>query len=430
MPAPSVLPGRANDRITRKSRLLFHWRAADLSLTPVTGETPTFVRATGGGMVADARGYLHDVAQYQPRFEMADLDGDGVRETPGLLLEGQRTNRALYSDDFSSWSKSAGTLYVYAAPDVVELGDLTIHLLTDTGGGSGEYFYEAVTFVGDGVKALAVHMKQGTVPPAAGTLVKVRDITAATDRLVATVTWVAGVPSVAMTTGSYVGAEALGNGVYRLLFATTAVTAANTNWIQFVVRNSVTGNVYAGGVLAEDAAFPSSPIKTAGAAVTRNTEVFSCAINLAPQSLTLYARFRISGWLDVASTGDEFYQIALQDAARTNTIELRKNSAAYQVAAVFRGNGGSFDSSGPVTIPAATATLEWLAQYDHAASTLAYDPGTGVLTTKSLADKIAANLTLVYVGGGITGTFFAHSAMIEAKVAAGVRSLAQIRESF
>jgi hypothetical protein len=107
--APNTLPARAFQRTTRTSRLLFHWRAADYSLTPVTGETPTFVRASLGGYVRDALGLYRGAPQYAPRFESVGLSAvTGLYEVPGLLLEQTRTNILTYSRDCSNaaWAKT------------------------------------------------------------------------------------------------------------------------------------------------------------------------------------------------------------------------------------------------------------------------------------------------------------------------------------
>lgn len=67
---------------------------------------------------------LHTAAVDVPRIEWVDLDGDGIRETPGLLIESSRVNSCLRSEEFdnATWGK-LGTPTVVAnavvAPDAL-----------------------------------------------------------------------------------------------------------------------------------------------------------------------------------------------------------------------------------------------------------------------------------------------------------------------
>jgi hypothetical protein len=91
----------------RRSRLLYHWRGREGSLTPLTGQTPTFARATAGGAVFSRNHTASIPVHSQPRWEAVDLDGDGIRETLGLRIDDQRTNIALRSCLFNvltTWS--------------------------------------------------------------------------------------------------------------------------------------------------------------------------------------------------------------------------------------------------------------------------------------------------------------------------------------
>ncbi len=111
MVAPSVIPGRAFQRVDRVSRLLFHWTARDLSLVPRTGGTPTYARSSPG-MAIDRLGRIRMAVHSQPRFWHHDLDGDGVRETPTLRMEGPRTQKLTAPEDLSNaaWNKPGVTV--------------------------------------------------------------------------------------------------------------------------------------------------------------------------------------------------------------------------------------------------------------------------------------------------------------------------------
>lgn len=434
MPAPSVLPGRANQRINRVSRLLFHWRAADLSLTPITGEAPTFVRATGGGMVADANGRLHDVAQYQPRFEMVDLDGDGVRETPGAVLEQQRTNRCLQSQDFGTapWGLFSGTPTRVAAALV--LGDLVLDLLGDDDAVVDETYFQDITVVGDGIKSFSFYVKAGTSQPAGGSLVKWRDTTVG-DRLEATITWSAGVPSVTLGgVGTYLGSVALGSGAYRLLFETLAITAADINRLMVVPAKvpAETGTLYIGGVQAEDATFPSSYIKTTSAAATRNNDDTNYVIAFGQRDLTIWADAYVVEWLDRASVGaDNIILCMLRDAAPNNYLALYRKAGMYEFLVSHKG-AGSGAQNFAAALPAATRRLKVLVQYDHAGKTIRLDPGTGILgAAAAITDAHNANFTTLHLGGAQAASERATGLRVLAlKVAAGLFTAAQMEEMF
>ena len=79
-----------------------------------------------------------------------------------------------------------------------------------------------MTFTGNAVKMFSTFVAQGT---STTTAFRLRDTTASANRLLSVVTWSAGVPSIAMTTGTYIGKERCSTGVWRLHFQTTSATA-------------------------------------------------------------------------------------------------------------------------------------------------------------------------------------------------------------
>src|SRR5574341_897841 len=94
---------------------------------------PTFSRSSiGTGIGRD--GKIHRFGIDVPRIQFEDLDGDGGRETAGLLHEPQETNACLWSEDLSqvAWGKSLATVTVdqTTAPD----GSITADLVTATAG--------------------------------------------------------------------------------------------------------------------------------------------------------------------------------------------------------------------------------------------------------------------------------------------------------
>jgi hypothetical protein len=64
---------------------LFHWRASDLSLQALTGQTPTLYRAATGS-TTDTNGTALTVPRYAPRWTAIDTDSDTTRDTVALGL--------------------------------------------------------------------------------------------------------------------------------------------------------------------------------------------------------------------------------------------------------------------------------------------------------------------------------------------------------
>ncbi len=156
--------------------------------------------------------------------------------------------------DFSSgWTPSGSPTRTGAA---LSAGGCILDLLADTSGAVTQYYLRNLAFTGNGQKVIAVEYSKGTINAASGSQFKLRDQTAATDRLVVNVSWSGTVPTVSVPTGSLLLTESLGGGVYRSTFLTTAVTAANTNELDVApaLTNTDQGNLYVGIVNAWDAA--------------------------------------------------------------------------------------------------------------------------------------------------------------------------------
>lgn len=198
----------------------------------------------------------------------------------GYLAEGARTNLCQRGEDFATVWTDVGTPTLSAG--TTTLGALSLSTVGDDSAAALEGKIQTITFTGDAVKAISVYVKQGT---STSSVIRVRDTTAPADRLLAVITWSGSVPVVTMTTGTDLTGTPQqhgSSGVYRLSFATTSVTAANTNSLQLYPATDAalavtgTGTIEWGGVQAEDATFASSLIRTPGSAtVTRNADVLS-----------------------------------------------------------------------------------------------------------------------------------------------------------
>lgn len=111
-----TLPPLLANRLTRASRLPFHWRGDRFSLTALSGQAGTFSRAataTPADYYGTTRTIVHSAAPWQHE----DWDGDSTRDTPTLLMGG---SNKLY------WSlpllPTAVTLYV----EFVERGAVAV----------------------------------------------------------------------------------------------------------------------------------------------------------------------------------------------------------------------------------------------------------------------------------------------------------------
>jgi hypothetical protein len=228
--------------------------------------------------VADRNGLLYALPQGLPPLTW--IGGESA-----ILLEPARTNLCIRSEEFETWTNTDTcnvSSNAIAAPDGATTADLLTATLTTSRRERG------ATFTGNADKAFAIYLKAGT---STRTLLRLRDTTAAADRLFARVTWVAGVPSVSVSTGTGYTVESLASGWYRFLFTATGVVAANSNVCQVWPDDLLgTGTVYAWGAQAEDAVVPSSYIKTEGTTVTRNADSLYFPFTAPPQAMTVYVR--------------------------------------------------------------------------------------------------------------------------------------------
>jgi hypothetical protein len=185
-------------------------------------------------------------------------------------------------------------------------GDLVLDLIGDDAAGTLEGYTQTVTFTGNVVKAVAVFLAAGT---STSTVVRIRDNTAAADRLLITITWAAGVPTVTPTTGTHINTVTCADGTYRFLFQTTAVTAANAHIVAVYPATTAalaianTGTVYAGGVQVENKSWPSAYIKTTTATVTTASDLALASMLWAPQDFSLYVRFQRPFWASAPGSG-------------------------------------------------------------------------------------------------------------------------------
>jgi hypothetical protein len=277
----SLVPGGVlagpwvRDDLWRRARAVpsIDLRFADnKSLTDaVTGASlVTFTRASSGTFV-DSAGVIQTAATDAPRFDHNPTTGESL----GLLVEEQRTNLLLRSEEFdlSPWSAVNGlarTANQIAAPN----GTLTADLLASGGTQIGYTIQSgsvASQFVSGVTYTFSVYLKKANTSTVYTLLYGVT-FNSGGSNSVATWNLDTGVPS--FSNGATGSMTAVGNGWYRCIITHTA-TASETRDQQWLRMASNSGDVYAWGAQLEAGAFPTSYIKNVdtAAGVTRNADV-------------------------------------------------------------------------------------------------------------------------------------------------------------
>lgn len=271
-----------------------------------------------------------------------------------FLVEPQASNLVVQSEDLANAAWTAiGTPTITSAANTA--AGVSLDLIGDDDATALEGYSQTITYTGNDVKAFSLFVKEGT---STSSVVRVRQTSGtAANRLLATITWSAGVPVVTMTTGTFIRQTLLTDGVYRLMFQTTTVTATETNVLQLYPATDAalavanTGTLYVGGVQSGNAAIGTSYIKTTTTALTRNQDVvFWENANLTPKALTFYVRLVNIGTLPANNGG--FRQIAQIGGSNGSVADIyfrigyANNSATLQ--ATYR-DGTNLNTSGNVS---------------------------------------------------------------------------------
>lgn len=190
------------------------------------------------------------------------IDHDPVTgECKGLLIEEQRTNMVLRSEDFTAsvWPKSGCSIYAdqTAAPD----GTLSADLVEFSGSGQINSNGSAATVSG-------AHTFSFFVKPYAGltgnSQFLIRNGTTATNLLNATLTWSS------MTVSANGSITSLSNGWYRLSITVTSGISVGDLLLGYPISGAVAGlKFFLWGAQLEAGSFPTSYIKTEASQATR-----------------------------------------------------------------------------------------------------------------------------------------------------------------
>jgi hypothetical protein len=326
---------------------------ADVSFEDIQLEQVTYQTTPGTYNATTSAAY------YGPRFDYDPV----TLAAKGLLIEEQRTNLLTYSQEFGSWTNSGATVTANTllSPDGTTSAD-TIARAT----GTADAVYNTATFTGDGVKAVSLWIKKGTSP---STLIALLDATASVYRLWADVTWSGTTPSLAFTNGSLLSSTNYGNGWWRLEFATTSVTAANTNRVYVYPgrTGSVNGDtVYCWGAQAENATFATSYIPTVASTVTRSADV---ATMTGTNFSSWYNQSEGTFIADTSSTAASARSLTASAGAVANQLYLQSavaTSIAFNVftASAFVAQLGSLPASALKKVAGAYKVNDFAASVD------------------------------------------------------------------
>lgn len=397
---------------------LFDYEAGD----DITVRGGTFARAdsTTCATYIDRNGILRTVAANIARD--AHFIG-GIRH---ILLEKASTNLVLQASNFGTTWVAVNTPTRVAGAHTAS--GVTLDLIGDDSGAADEYYEQTITFTGDAVKAVSIHVKKGTSSPATGSRVQLTDTTAPASRLTAVITWSGTVPSVAASTGTYLGAVAMADGVYRLLFATTAVTAANTHTLNVLPCSALaeTGNIYAGGVQAENSTVPTSFILTTTGTVTRAADSLFFTYAAVPQALTAHVKMTENGTAKLAGSA-RLFEIGTGGGAGPCLLVYAPAADRYDV---FHDNGGTVRTANISTDSAAIGdTLDIRAVLNADGSVLIARSKNGAAesaSAASAANTLAANWSTARLN--LTDTICIN-AIRSVRIIAGVQTLATMQAS-
>jgi hypothetical protein len=409
----------------RTSPYVLAFNADDYSFTLASGQTLTYSRS-GTRTVFDSSGKIVTLAKNQPPWGAAYNTATGNRE-PVLFTDRAVTNLCLRTEDFGTTWAAVGTPTRTAGAKAI--GDLTLDLLGDDSAGTLEGYTQAVSFTGNAVKALSLFIAKGSATTSA---IRLRDTSAGANRLLAIVTWAGTTPSIAMSIGTHITSIPCADGVYRILFQTSSVTAANTNQIEIYpaadsgLSVSETGTLYVGGVQAENYEAPRSYVKSLGSAGSSSSDVLSATLGWLPQDFTVYARLQRPPWAGATMASGFVGGIISQWHTSGNRWGIRYEGATGGIVAYL--NDGTTSTTASASI--GTGFFDLCVQYNSVTSggRLRVDTGSGFGAYSSTITGISAwAQTTVYLGQWSTSTENADAGVRRIIVAPGAHTLTGLR---
>ena len=347
-----TVPGWAKDALWRRAQAIpsLDLRFADNKslVDATTGQNlVTFTRASSGTFV-DSAGVIQTAATDAPRFDHNPTTGESL----GLLVEEQRTNLLLRSEEFGDASWTKGNASITANSIAAPNGTLTgAKIVEDTSSATHYARRSTSPTINTNPITFSVYVKA-----AERIYVGLAIQEATTFTRQSNVNFNLG-SGTANTVGNIGGAGSasatiipVGNGWYRCTLTTT-LGGTDTNALSWIYVSTSSGFNYTGdgtsgiylwGAQLEAGAFPTSYIPTTTAAVTRSADV---------ASITGSA---FSGWYrqdegTVFAEGSTFNTsaasclVSIDDTTVSNRIQLRRSPDASKLRMVS--SGGAIDAT-------------------------------------------------------------------------------------
>jgi hypothetical protein len=411
---------------------------AGMSLTDPIAATFSRADATTCATRIKRDGTLETVAANVLRTEWVDLDGDGIRETPGNLLEGSRTNSLLRSEELDNavWTKTRSSITANAttAPDGTATMD---KIVEDATAGATHFAGTSCTITANENVAGSVFLRGDTrskcwvyVTDGAGA----NGVRAQVDLSAGTLSSVA-----AIGTGTLIGSriEKVGSN-YRVSVSGSLGGGITTGWVIVFLADaagSITYNgdgasgLYAWGAQIERAsAFASSYIKTVASTVTRAVDNFTMPFTFGPIDLTIMARIARQAWADATGDLGVFPGIySLGNDTGTLYSRMYGDQVTRTIQAdLITGVNSSFAAR---TLPAGTS-ITGVAQIKNilTGGQAALDVGSGQSAFGSVATIRSAWGSQTLRLGNVTGAGAnqLYGVLLELKIASRLRTLAEM----
>ena len=312
------------------------------SIKPTSGAGDmTVVRATTATRVNSA-GLIESVANNVPRLDYSN------GSCPSLLVEPQRTNLILYSEQFNNaaWGVQEATISANAtvAPDGTNTADKLIE-------SNNTAIHEVYTNVPLSLTAGSTYTKTVFAKSAERTQVSLNFVTGSFVQgagVIANLTTgtLGTVTNYGSVTGSTATITNVDNGWYRISITMTPASTANfyadfspalSGNINYLGNG--TSGIFIWGAQIEAGSYPTSYIPTTSAAVTRNADIISktgISSLIGQTEGVMFAEFKALGSYDSNNM-----ILALSDGTASNRIFLNLTSNVGHLEAVITSSGST-----------------------------------------------------------------------------------------
>lgn len=395
----------------------------------------TFTRASVAYQL-NADGFLESVAAGVLR------DGHYVNGRRSILLESARTNKLVRSQEFdnASWTKTRATITANPATD-------------PTGGSTGDQLVEDATAANSHFTAQSIAITAGAAVShstyARATVAANRhlflQVGTAPNVFSAKFDLSTGVATSVADGGTAVRSlmliEDAGHGWYRCAIAGTIDPAAVSATMLIALTSGGVTNydgdgasgIYLWQAQGEEAAYPSSPIVTTTAAVTRAADLLYGPFPFKPQDLTAYVDMARPVWATLDLTAIQIpyvFSIGEVGAGLDDCLVALSggNTSANLLAQAFSGGLGG-QSQTTAAFPAGDLAALVQAKNFTTAVQVRLDPGAGFGAwdaTSTIAGTDWSNSSIVIVGSlGLSGTEV-NGAIFKLRVLFGLRSRSEV----